>query len=356
MSGGVDSSVAAYLMKAAGFDCAGVTMKLWDGAGQPAELPENARACCTLDDASDARSVAMRLEMPFYVFNFTEEFRRDVIGPFVDAYTRGQTPNPCIDCNRFLKFGRLLERAAQLGYDFVVTGHYARIDREETTGLYRLRKAVDAAKDQTYVLWSLTQAQLAHVRFPLGEMTKTEARAVAARQGFLNAQKPDSQDICFVPDGDHAGFIERTLGRPWPAGTYVDEAGNVLGTHRGVIRYTVGQHRGLGIALGRPAYVKSLDAANNRIVLSDNDALFARALTARDFNWIAGQPPQAPVRCAGKIRYRHREAACTAETLPDGRVRVTFDEPVRAVTPGQSVVLYDGDVVLGGGIICGEDA
>ena len=346
MSGGVDSSVAAYLMKQRGCDCVGVTMRLFsnDDIGLSRE-----RSCCSLDDVQDARSVAAKLAIPYYVFNFTGDFKSQVIDRFTSAYACGQTPNPCIDCNRYLKFERLYERAQLMGCDAVVTGHYARIGQEN--GRFVLKKALDASKDQSYVLYSLTQEQLAHTRLPLGEFEKTDTRRIAEELGFFNARKPDSQDICFVPDGDYAAFIERTTGKTYPEGNFVDEQGNVLGCHRGIIHYTIGQRRGLGIAAETPLYVKRIDPERNEVVLCRDEALYSRALTAKELNWMAFETPPDSFRASAKIRYRHTEQPCTVTALPGGRVAVEFDEPQRAATPGQAVVFYDGDTVLGGGVI-----
>ena len=346
MSGGVDSSVAAYLMKQRGCDCVGVTMRLFsnDDIGLSRE-----KSCCSLDDVQDARSVAAKLAIPYYVFNFTGDFKAQVIDRFTSAYACGQTPNPCIDCNRYLKFERLYERAQLMGCDAVVTGHYARIGQEN--GRFVLKKALDASKDQSYVLYSLTQEQLAHTRLPLGEFEKTDTRRVAEELGFFNARKPDSQDICFVPDGDYAAFIERTTGKTYPEGNFVDEQGNVLGRHRGIIHYTVGQRRGLGIAAETPLYVKRIDPERNEVVLCRDEALYSRTLTAKELNWMAFETPPDSFRASAKIRYRHTEQPCTVTALPGGRVAVEFDEPQRAATPGQAVVFYNGDTVLGGGVI-----
>ena len=346
MSGGVDSSVAAYLMKQRGCDCVGVTMRLFsnDDIGLSRE-----KSCCSLDDVQDARSVAAKLAIPYYVFNFTGDFKAQVIDRFTSAYACGQTPNPCIDCNRYLKFERLYERAQLMGCDAVVTGHYARIGQEN--GRFVLKKALDASKDQSYVLYSLTQEQLAHTRLPLGEFEKTDTRRIAEELGFFNARKPDSQDICFVPDGDYAAFIERTTGKTYPEGNFVDDQGNVLGRHRGIIHYTVGQRRGLGIAAETPLYVKRIDPERNEVVLCRDEALYSRTLTAKELNWMAFETPPDSFRASAKIRYRHTEQPCTVTALPGGRVAVEFDEPQRAATPGQAVVFYDGDTVLGGGVI-----
>lgn len=347
MSGGVDSSVAAYLMQQTGYDCMGVTMKLYEN--EDAGVPRG-HTCCALDDVEDARRVAYALGMPYYVFNYKDAFREQVMARFAAAYQRGATPNPCLDCNRYLKFGLLETRARALGCEVLATGHYARIE-QLPDGRYTLRKAVDASKDQSYVLAWLTQEQLAHTRFPLGGLHKTEAREIAEAHGFCNAHKHDSQDICFVPDGDYAGFIARYTGRDCPAGDFVDESGRVLGRHKGIVHYTVGQRKGLGIAADAPLYVKRIDAAENRVVLSGNDALFSRELTANDFNWIAYDVPPRELRATARVRYHQREQAATVTVLEDGYVHLLFDEPQRAITPGQAVVLYDGDTVLGGGTI-----
>ena len=346
MSGGVDSSVAAFLMKEQGCACIGATMKLFHSEDIGVK---STKTCCSLEDVEDARSVAFHLGIPYYVFNFSDDFKGQVIDRFIAAYERGATPNPCIDCNRYLKFARLYERARVLGCDAIVTGHYARIEREN--GRWLLKKALDESKDQSYVLYSLTQEQLAHTRFPLGALHKSETRRIAEEQGFYNADKPDSQDICFVPDGDYARFIARRTGHDCPAGDFVDEDGHVLGRHRGIVHYTVGQRKGLGIAADAPLYVKRIDARENRVVLSGNDALFSRELTAGDFNWIAYDTSPRELRASARVRYHQREQAAAVTVLPDGRVHLVFDEPQRAVTPGQAVVLYDGGTVLGGGTI-----
>lgn len=346
MSGGVDSSVAAFLMKEQGCQCIGATMKLFHNEDIGVKCT---KTCCSLEDVEDARSVAFRLGIPYYVFNFSDDFKGQVIDRFIAAYERGATPNPCIDCNRYLKFERLYERARILGCDAIVTGHYARIEQEN--GRWLLKKSLDESKDQSYVLYSLTQEQLAHTRLPLGAMHKSETRRIAEEQGFYNADKPDSQDICFVPDGDYAGFIARFTGHDCSAGDFVDEEGHVLGRHKGIVHYTVGQRKGLGIAADAPLYVKQIDAAFNRVVLSGNESLFSRELTANDFNWIAYDVPPRELCATARVRYHQREQAATVTVLGDGRVHLVFDEPQRAITPGQAVVLYDGDTVLGGGTI-----
>ncbi|MBO5954246.1 MAG: tRNA 2-thiouridine(34) synthase MnmA [Oscillospiraceae bacterium] len=347
MSGGVDSSVAAYLTKSAGFQCIGATMRLY-GNGI---LGTQESTCCSLDDVEDARSVALTLGMPFYVFNFTENFRKNVMDKFVDCYECGLTPNPCIDCNRYLKFAHLLERAKLLGCEKIVTGHYARIRQDNITGRYLLYKATDISKDQSYVLYSLTQDQLAHTLLPLGELTKTQARQLAEENGFLNARKKDSQDICFVPDGDYTAFMERYTAKQYPAGDFLDQDGNVIGRHAGAVRYTLGQRKGLGLAMGEPVYVCEKNMANNTVTVGPNEALYKKILRANDWNWFPFPVLTEPMRIKAKCRYRHAEQAATVYPEADGFARVEFEEPQRAITPGQAVVLYEGDQVIGGGTI-----
>ena len=344
MSGGVDSSVAAYFMKEKGYDCIGATMKLYDNEDIGLSA---SKTCCSLDDIDDARAVARRLGMPYYVFNFKGEFEEKVIEKFIRIYEKGGTPNPCIDCNRYLKFEKLMQRMQELKLDYVVTGHYARI--EEKDGRFYLKKGKDLSKDQSYVLYSLTQEQLAHTLFPLGEYSKSEIREIAEREGFINARKHDSQDICFVPDGDYAAFIERYRNIKYPQGDFLDRNGNVLGRHSGIIRYTVGQRKGLGIAVGHPVYVISKDIEKNTVTLGSNDDLMCCEVRAEDFNWIA-EKPQGSVHCCAKTRYNMKEQPCTVHCEGD-TVIAEFDSPVRAVTPGQALVLYDGEYVLGGGTI-----
>ncbi|MBP3729202.1 MAG: tRNA 2-thiouridine(34) synthase MnmA [Lachnospiraceae bacterium] len=346
MSGGVDSSVAAFMMQQAGYACTGCTMKLFEN--HDAGLKPG-KSCCSLEDVEDARRVAYRLGMHYYVFNFTEDFREKIIGHFIEEYQAGRTPNPCIDCNRHMKFGKLWERARILGYDKIVTGHYARIrfDGEK----YHLLRGLDASKDQSYVLYDMTQEQLAHIAFPLGELTKEEVRRIARKQGFINAAKPDSQDICFVPEGDYASVIAAHTGQNPEPGDFVDESGRVLGRHKGIIHYTTGQRKGLGLALPAPLYVLRLDVEKNQVILGPEEKLFRREVLVRDFHWISGTAPEGPLSGQAKLRYRQKAAPVKALPWEKDSVLLQFDDPQRAPTPGQSAVLYDGDEVLGGGII-----
>ncbi|MDO5397852.1 MAG: tRNA 2-thiouridine(34) synthase MnmA [bacterium] len=346
MSGGVDSSVAAYLMKEQGFDAIGVTLRLFDGEDKE---PEGAKTCCSLDDVEDAQSVAARLGMKHYTFNFKEDFQREVIDRFIEAYEKCRTPNPCIECNKHIKFKKLLERAAQLEYDYVVTGHYARITEEN--GRMLLKKGLDHKKDQSYVLYALTQDQLRHTILPIGSLTKDEVRNIAEEHGFINARKRDSQDICFVPDGDYASFIRQYSGKKYPNGSFVDMEGNVLGEHNGLIKYTIGQRKGLGLALPKPMYVCSLCPENNTVILGDNSDLFSKELDAEEINLIACDRIGMPIRVSAKVRYSQDAQPATVWQTGDDKIHVEFDEPQRAITSGQAVVLYDGETVVGGGVI-----
>ena len=348
MSGGVDSSAAALLMLEAGYECIGVTMQLFhnEDAGIPRE-----KSCCSLSDVMDAKLVSSKLGMLHYVFNFSDKFRETVMTRFSQSYEKGATPNPCIDCNRFLKFDAMVQRMHEMNFDYVVTGHYARTEFDETSGRYLLKKGIDETKDQSYVLYSLTQEQLKHIRFPLGTYHKTEIRAIAEKAGFVNAHKKDSQDICFVPDGDYAGFLERFTGKTYPAGDFVDTSGIVLGQHRGIIHYTVGQRKGLGISAKYPLYVQEIRTDTNQVVLGKNEELFSDSLTADDVNLISVDNLTEPLKCSAKIRYRHPEQPCTAWQTDDGILHVRFDAPQRAITRGQAVVLYQGETVVGGGTI-----
>lgn len=344
MSGGVDSSVAAFLMKEKGFDCIGATLKLHSKENEI----NTEQSCCSSQDIEDAKKVADRLSIPYYVFDFEGEFKKKVIDNFVSVYENGGTPNPCIECNRHLKFKKLFDKMKELGFDYVVTGHYARVDEKD--GWYYLKKGVDPSKDQSYVLYSLTQEQLAHVMFPLGEYSKPEIRSIAEKQNFVNASKKDSQDICFVEDGDYAGFIEKYTGKTYPKGNFVDIYGNILGEHQGIIRYTNGQRKGLGIALGKPMYVAGKNINENTVTLCTNEQLFSKELIANDFNWLVPDFGDE-IKCKARVRYNMKEQDATAYKLEDGNVKVVFDTPQRAITKGQAVVLYDGDILVGGGTI-----
>ena len=346
MSGGVDSSVTAHLLVQQGYECVGCTMRLYtneDAAVSPG------KTCCSLDDVEDARSVARRLNIPYHVFNFTDGFREQIIGKFARCYAEGRTPNPCIDCNRYMKFARLLDRAKVLGCQYMATGHYARIEEGENG--YVLKKGLDRDKDQSYVLYMLTQEQLAHTLLPLGGLNKHTVREIAEANGFINARKRDSQDICFVPDGDYAQAVERHIGRTFPAGNFVDRQGRVLGQHKGIIRYMIGQHRGLGLCLPQAHYVCAIDAAKNEVVLGPTEELYRSETDISSCNWISGRIPEAPVRCKVKVRYRAREQWAEVTPTGDTTARIRFDEPQRAIAPGQAAVFYDGDTVLGGGEI-----
>lgn len=345
MSGGVDSSVAALLTKKMGYDCLGCTMKLYEGETENA----GSKTCCSLSDVEDARSVAYRLGMPYYVFNFKDDFYNKVIRKFIGCYEKGITPNPCIDCNRYMKFQKLFDRAELLECEKIVTGHYARV--EEKDGKYILKKALDLSKDQSYVLYSLTQEQLSKLILPLGELEKTQVRDIAEKNGFLNAHKPDSQDICFVPNGDYAKVICDYTGKTYSQGDFKSVDGKFLGTHKGIIHYTLGQRKGLGISSEKPLYVCGISTEKNEVILGSNDDLFSCEAVVENFNWISGEISTEPIRCCAKVRYRQKEQSATAYPIDDGKVKIVFDAPQRAITAGQSAVIYIGDTVIGGGEI-----
>ena len=347
MSGGVDSSVAAYLTQL-DCQCIGATMRLCDASLFPAEQDSS---CCGIDDVQDARNVANRLGMPFYALNAKELFRQKVVEDFVRTYESGLTPNPCIQCNRHLKFDHLVQKALELGCDYVVTGHYAQIRHDPTTGRYLLYKALDEAKDQSYFLACLRQEQMAHIRFPLGGMTKEQVRKIAQEQGFLNARKKDSQDICFIPDGDYAAFLRRYTGKAYPQGDFLNREGQMVGRHSGAVNYTLGQRKGLGLALGAPVYVCAKDMEANTVTVGPDEALFSSCLRANDWHWFPFPDLETPMRVTAKARSRHNPQAATVYPEDDGFARVEFDEPQRAITPGQAVVFYDGDTVIGGATI-----
>lgn len=348
MSGGVDSSVAALLAKDMGMECIGATMKLF--SNEDAGVPR-AHSCCSLEDVEDARSVAYAIGIPYYVFQFTSRFHEDVIEPFIHAYENGMTPNPCIDCNKHLKFDKMLQRAREIGYDYVITGHYSQIEYDENRGRYLLRKAVDSTKDQSYVLYAMTQDQLAHTLFPLGGMTKQAVREIAAEHDFINAKKHDSQDICFVQNGSYADFIEQYTGKKSPEGDFLDKQGNVLGRHKGIIRYTIGQRKGLGLALPQPMYVCEINVQENTVVLGLEEDLLSTEVTIHNINLISTDNLYEPIQCCARTRYNSVEQPAEAVQIDEDTIKITFREPQRAVTKGQAAVLYDGDLVIGGGTI-----
>jgi tRNA-specific 2-thiouridylase len=357
MSGGVDSSAAAAILMEQGHELVGFTMQLWDQRrgintdenGDP--LPSR---CCSLDDVYDARRVAEELGFPFYVLNLERDFERDVVQPFITSYLNGETPIPCVACNSRLKFASLDRLAVSLGCEKVATGHYARVEFDPSTNRYKLLRGLNQQKDQSYFLWELTQSQLSRAMFPLGDISKPEARDAARRHGLAVAEKKESQEICFVPDGDYAGFIDRYLesegetNRLPGAGEIVDTTGRVIGQHSGIQRYTIGQRRGIGIADERPLYVISLDVEKNQVVVGADQELLKSEFVAAGVNWVAFDNPVEPVRAEVRVRYRHTAAPATITPLENNRARVVFDEPQRAITPGQATVFYRGDEVLGG--------
>lgn len=351
MSGGVDSSVAAYLLKEQGYRVIGVTMQIWQDE-DPQKVEENG-GCCGLSAVDDARRVAAALDIPYYVMNFKKEFQNYVIDYFVEEYRNGRTPNPCIACNRFVKWEALLTRSLSIGADYIATGHYARIE-QLANGRYALRRSAVPGKDQTYALYSLTQEQLSRTLMPVGLYSKEEIRSIAGKIGLTVAAKPDSQDICFVPDGDYASFIEKETGTPAVPGNFVSPDGAVLGRHRGIIHYTVGQRKGLGIALGHPVYVLEIRPETNEVVLGSYEESLTRTVRASHLSFMSEADLLKPRRLFAKIRYNHKGAWCTAERTGPDEIVCTFEEPQRAVTPGQALVLYDGDYVLGGGTILQE--
>lgn len=349
MSGGVDSSLAAALLKEQGFEVIGVTMEIWPGLTPEEEMRRG--GCCSLAAVEDARAVAAALDIPYYVMNLRGVFEARVIDYFCREYTLGRTPNPCIACNQFVKFEALLEKALALDARYVATGHYARISRNEERGRFVLRRSADPVKDQTYVLYSLRQEQLAHILMPLGDFTKTATREAARKYGLRVAEKPESQEICFVLDGDYGGFVAERAGDQVQPGPIYDLDGRRLGSHRGLVYYTHGQRRGLGISADTPLYVVDILPEENALVVGPEDALLSPGLVAADLNWIACEQPEGPLEATAKIRYRSPEAAATLEPLDDDTLKVTFTEPQRAITPGQAVVFYQSDLVLGGGVI-----
>lgn len=348
MSGGVDSSVGAYLLKKAGYDVVGVTMQIWQ-TEDTCSLEENG-GCCGLSAVEDARRVASDLEIPYYVMNFREEFKCNVMDYFVDEYLQGRTPNPCIACNRYVKWESLLKRSLDIGADYIATGHYARVEKLEN-GRYTLKKSATAAKDQTYALYNLTQHQLKHTLMPVGEYTKDEIRKIAEEIGLQVANKPDSQEICFVPDNDYAKFIEETTGEKCKPGNFVTPDGKVIGKHKGIIHYTVGQRKGLNLSMGHPVFVVAIRPETNEVVIGNSEDVFASTLRCNNVNFMSIPDLEGEMEVVAKIRYSHSGSKCTIKKIEEDLVEVVFDEPQRAITPGQAVVFYDGDYVVGGGTI-----
>lgn len=346
MSGGVDSSVAAFLLQKESLEVIGATMKLYNN--EDIDFVSE-KTCCSLDDVLDAKSVCARLGIRHYTLNMTDDFKKEVIERFISAYQNGFTPNPCIDCNRYMKFSKMLHKAQELDIDYVATGHYARIEKQGDR--YILKKAVDLSKDQSYVLYSLTQEQLKVTKFPLGNYTKQQVREIAEENGFVNARKHESQDICFVPDGDYSKFIEYYTGKTYPCGDFVDMNGKRLGEHKGIIRYTIGQRRGLGLALPASMYVVEKDVDNNKVILGFNDDLFKKEVNVKNISFTACDGLDKPERLCAKIRYNQKEQPATVTQTDENHFTIVFDEPQRAVTKGQAAVLYDGDTVVGGGTI-----
>lgn len=349
MSGGVDSSVAAYLLKEQGYDVIGVTMKLWQDDDD--ELIENEGGCCSLAAVEDARKVADRIGIPFYVLNFSEVFKEKVIEPFIDEYLNGRTPNPCIACNKHIKFDDFFNKARQIGCDYVATGHYAKIEKDEETGRYLLKKSVTDKKDQTYALYNLTQEQLEHTLLPIGEYEKDKVREIAKEIGIEVHNKPDSQEICFVKDNDYAGYVQKHSKKRIDPGFFVDTNGNVLGKHKGIINYTIGQRKGLGIAFGKPMFVVDIDPVKNTVVLGDNEDIFSNTLIAGDVNLISIDDINESIRVQAKVRYSAKASDATVTKVGENTFKIVFDQPQRAITKGQSVVMYDGEKVVGGGVI-----
>ena len=349
MSGGVDSSVAAALLKEQGYELCGATLKLF--SNEDIGLERSSRTCCSLEDVEDARAVAYKLGFPHHVFNFGEIFREQVINRFAESYADGKTPNPCIDCNRFIKFDKLLERALVLDMGYIATGHYARVAFDEKSGRYLLKKALDTSKDQSYVLYSMTQEQLKRTLFPLGGLKKSEVRTIALERGLVNAKKPNSQDICFVKDGDYAAFLENTMKVLSPHGNFVDSRGKVLGEHKGLIHYTIGQRKGLSLSSDRPQYVIKKDLQSNTVALGDEAELYSERMTVKDINLISIETIEEPIKAAVKTRYSQKQATATLYPADNNQIIVRFNEPQRAVTSGQAAVFYDGETIIGGGTI-----
>lgn len=352
MSGGVDSSVAAALLLEQGYEVVGATLKLWDDKSE--ECGQLSGGCCSLDDVNDARMVAFKLGIPHYVLNFKDVFRRNVVDYFVEEYLEGRTPNPCIACNRLIKFEGLLDKAKAMGFDFIATGHYARIDRNPVSGRMELHRGSFYNKDQSYVLYNFSQEQLSRTLMPLGDISKDMTREIAAKHHFSVAAKPDSQEICFVPDKDYAKFIENYTGIQSVPGNFIDKSGQILGTHKGIRYFTVGQRKGLGIAFGKPMFVSKIDPASNEVTLGEEQEIFKTALTAGNLNYIEIPSLEGSIEIQAKIRYSAQPAAAILSPLTENTVKVLFEQPQRAITPGQSVVFYRGDSVVGGGTILAD--
>ena len=347
MSGGVDSSVAAHLLKEQGYEVIGMTMQIWqEGAPE-----DHDGGCCGLSAVDDARRVCQKLDIPHYVINFREDFKKYVIDYFLEEYQNAKTPNPCIACNRYVKWESMLQKSLQIGADYIATGHYARVIKHEETGRFALKQSKTLAKDQTYALYNLTQHQLEHTLMPLGDYTKDEIREIAKAIGLGVATKPDSQEICFVPDNNYARYIEEETGEKPIPGNFVDSEGKVLGKHKGIIHYTIGQRKGLGLSLGKPGFVQKINKETNEIVIGDNEDLFHTMVVANQLNFMPFEKLEAPMKCLGKIRYNQVAEPCTIEMIDENTIKCIFDNPQRAITPGQALVIYDGEELVGGGTI-----
>lgn len=349
MSGGVDSSVAAAILKDRGYDITGATLKLF--GNEDIGICENTKTCCAATDIEDARNVALTLGFPHYVFNFKERFIKEVIDRFVEGYIKGETPNPCLDCNKYIKFSELLTRAELMENDFIATGHYAKIEFDNVSKRYLLKKPIDLTKDQTYVLFALTQAQLSKTKFVLGDYKKSEVRQIAEKIGLYNANKSDSQDICFVKNGKYGEFIENYTGIKFEKGNFIDKSGKIYGQHKGIINYTIGQRKGLGIAHSEPLFVLDKNIQKNIVIVGTENELYSKNLIASDINLIAIEKLQNPLKVYAKTRYRQQEQKATLHRIEENKILVEFDEPQKAITKGQAVVFYDGDIVVGGGTI-----
>lgn len=348
MSGGVDSSVAAYLLKEQGYEVIGVTMQIWQD--EERETLEEQGGCCGLSAVDDARRVAWNLDIPYYVMNFKSEFKEKVIDYFIDEYTKGRTPNPCIACNRYVKWESLLKRSMDIGADYIATGHYAQVEKLPN-GRYALKRSVTEAKDQTYALYNLTQYQLEHTLMPVGAYHKDEIRRIAEKISLQIANKPDSQEICFIPDHDYAGFIKENSDMELKEGNFINLKGEIIGRHKGITHYTVGQRKGLNLSMGHPVFVVEIRPETNEVVIGENEDIFTKTLRCNRLNWMAIEEPEGEILVTAKIRYSHKGALCTIRRIEDDLVECEFQEPQRAITPGQAVVFYDGDYVAGGGTI-----